>query len=264
MKPSITTYVWLMTVLLLPGATSAVGQDVVRKTDKTDKTVSVLERIVEVEDVLIDPTRRVRRDSVSVSDSLSRYNGLTDEDFQLVASELGVEIAAIKAVVSIEAGSRMRGFWAPAVPVVNFDSKMYARFKGKAGVPEKALNDTVPGGLTGYALREWTQLVNARKTDCRAANMGSFWGMFQIGGFNYRKCGCETVDEFVELMSYSELEQLELFAAFITNGGMLTDLRNKNWAGFSRKFNGPGYVRRNYHTRMAAAYKKYKAEENKN
>ena len=57
---------------------------------------------------------------------------------------------------------------------------------------------------------EWTQLVNARKTDADAADKGTFWGMFQIGGVNYGKCGCRSVEEFVERMSYSELEQLEL------------------------------------------------------
>lgn len=221
------------------------------------KEVSVLEKIIEP-----DESRRVRLDSIDEENDSSRYTGLTDEDFRLVAEELGVEIAVIKAVVAIEAGTQMKGFWAPGVPVINFDQKMYARFRSKAQSKEGSKGERVPQGLTGYALREWTQLINARKVNAEGANLGTFWGMFQIGGFNYRKCGCESVDEFVRLMSYSELNQLELFAAFITNGGMLADLRNKNWAGFSRKYNGPGYARRGYHTKMAAAYKKYKAAEN--
>jgi hypothetical protein len=91
--------------------------------------------------------------------------------------------------------------------------------------------------------------------------MGTFWGMFQIGGFNYKLCGCKSVDEMARLMSHSELEQLELFAAFITNAGMLPDLKAKNWAGFARKYNGASYARRGYHTKMAAAYRKFKAME---
>ena len=71
--------------------------------------------------------------------------------------------------------------------------------------------------------------------------------------------GCSDVDEFVEIMSESEFSQLELFAKFITNTGMLADLRNKNWAGFARKYNGASYARRGYHTRMAAAYRKFKS-----
>jgi hypothetical protein len=62
----------------------------------------------------------------------------------------------------------------------------------------------------------------------------------------------------VKLMSYSELEQLELFAVFIQNTGMVADLKAKNWAGFARKYNGASYARRGYHTKMAAAYNKFK------
>lgn len=207
-----------------------------------------------------DNFTKVRKDSVSPADVKSRYSGLTEEDFRLVSKELDVEVAAIKAVVQIEAGSQMRGFWAPGVPVVNFQRAMFGRYRSKVA-SKGAPGEKVPSGLTGFALRQWTQLVNARHQNVDAANLSAFWGMFQIGGFNYRKCGCETIAEFVSLMSYSELEQLELFAAFITNTGMVADLRSKNWAAFARKYNGSSYRRRGYHTRMAAAYNKYKNQQ---
>ncbi len=200
-------------------------------------------------------------DSVPEVDESTRYSKLSDEDFRIVAEELGVEVAAIKAVVSIEAGANMKGFWAPGVPVINFDRTMYNRFRSKAKDKSGAKGEKVPAGLTGYALREWTLLINARKVNAQGANMGTFWGMFQIGGFNYKLCGCESVDEMVRLMSYSELQQLELFATFITNTGMLADLKNKNWSGFARKYNGASYARRGYHTKMAKAYAKFKKQE---
>ncbi|HBN63869.1 MAG: N-acetylmuramidase family protein [Muribaculaceae bacterium] len=205
--------------------------------------------------------RQVRVDSVPEVDESTRYSKLSDEDFRIVAEELGVEVAAIKAVVSIEAGANMKGFWAPGVPVINFDRTMYNRFRSKAKDKSGAKGEKVPAGLTGYALREWTLLINARKVNAQGANMGTFWGMFQIGGFNYKLCGCESVDEMVRLMSYSELQQLELFATFITNTGMLADLKNKNWSGFARKYNGASYARRGYHTKMAKAYAKFKKQE---
>ena len=216
------------------------------------------------------PADTVAEDSVSVeklaeaipeADKESRYKTLSDEDFRIVAKQLGVEVAAIKAVVQIEAGKKMEGFYAPGVPVVNFDRSMYNVYAPKAPNKAGVKGAKVPAGLTGYALREWTQLTNARKVNGDGAYMGTFWGMFQIGGFNYKLCGCSSVDEFVKLMSESEFAQLELFARFIVNSGMLNDLKNKNWAGFSRKYNGASYARRGYHTRMAAAYKKFKAQE---
>lgn len=216
-------------------------------------------------DSVPEKTVKVRVDSVSpTTEDPNRYTHLTDEDFRKVAAELEVEVAAIKAVVSIEAGSAMKGFWAPGVPVINFDRTMYNKYARTAKSKAGNKNAKVPSGLKGYALQEWTQLVNARKVNEQGANLGTFWGMFQIGGFNYKVCGCESIQEFVDLMSYSELEQLELFASFIRNTGYVNDLRVKNWSAFARKYNGPSYARRGYHTKMANAYAKFKAEDAKN
>lgn len=196
-------------------------------------------------------------DSVGNNDE-ERYLHLTESDFKLVAEELNVEVAAIKAVVEIEAGKAMKGFWAPGIPVINFDRSMYNKYRHKVADRSGATGEKVPAGLSGYALKEWTELINARKNNAQGANMGTFWGMFQIGGFNYKLCGCESVDEFVKRMAYSELEQLQLFALFITNSGMVESLRKKDWATFARKYNGPSYAKRGYHTKMAKAYAKYK------
>lgn len=200
----------------------------------------------------------VHVDSIPKSDANTRYSRLTDTDFQIVAKELGVEVAVIKAVVQIEAGANMCGFWAPGIPVINFDRTMYTRFCQRVSDKSGAKGEKVPEGLSGYARQEWTQLINARRVNAQGANMGTFWGMFQIGGFNYKQCGCKSVDEMVRLMARSELDQLELFAAFITNTGMLDDLKAKNWAGFAKKYNGASYAKRRYHIRMAQAYARYK------
>lgn len=201
----------------------------------------------------------LKKDSLEAvkADSLTRYSSLTDADFQLVADELGIEVAAMKAVVSIEAGAGMKGFFKPGVPVINFDPSMYRTYAPRAKNKAGDKSAKVPEGLTGYALKEWTQLTRARHTNAQGADMGTFWGMFQIGGFNYKLCGCESVEEFVEKMSYSELEQLELFARFVENTGLTKYLRNKDWARFARAYNGASYARRGYHTKMAAAYRKF-------
>ena len=172
----------------------------------------------------------------------------------MVAKELGIEIAAIKAVVVIEAGSAMKGFYAPGIPVINYDPTMFKKYAHLASSKEGDKNAVIPDGLTGYALKEWTQLVNARKINAVGADMATFWGMFQIGGFNYKICGCSSVEEFVRRMSYSELEQLQMFAVFLVNTDMVKYLRRKDWSGFARRYNGPSYAKRRYHTKMANAY----------
>lgn len=205
---------------------------------------------------------RVRTDSLPAADSLTRYTTLTDEDFRRVANELQVEVPAIKAVVVIEAGAAMEGFWAPGVPVVNCDRSLWGKMAKKVVSKAKApAGASIPPGLKSpFARKAWRKLINARKICIEQADLCTFWGMFQIGGFNYRLCGCASIGEFVRLMSYSELEQLELFAALITNTGQVKHLRSKNWSAFARAYNGPGYARRGYHTRMANAYRRFRAE----
>lgn len=186
---------------------------------------------------------------------------LTEEDYVEVAQELGVGVAALKAVIEIEAGKTHQGFSAPGRPLVNFDMAMFRQFARRNGLNLAKYQKSHPTVFRSVAGGNQTavnrRLNAARSIDNQTAIEGTFWGMFQIGGFNWKKCGCKSIDEFVEMMSASERGQLELFARFITNTGLVKHLKNKNWAAFARGYNGPSYARRGYHTRLAAAYKRY-------
>lgn len=264
----LTIFTLLMTGGIFTSALSAYPrQEKDSKKDIVEDSLMVVIRsdslaVLEQEGRIIHNTHIISElDSIAENDEADRYSHLTDEDFRIVAEELGVEVAAIKAVVEIEAGKAMKGFWAPGVPVINFDRSMYAVYKNKVESTAGDKSAKVPSGLTGYAQKEWTELTNMRKVNAQGADMATFWGMFQIGGFNYKRCGCESLEEFVRRMSYSELEQLQLFAVFITETGMLKSLKEKDWSSFSRRYNGKSYARRGYHTRMAKAYEKFKKEE---
>ena len=185
---------------------------------------------------------------------------LTEEDFEEVAQRLGVEVAVIKAVVEIEAGHSHEGFASPGKPLINFDLTMFRRFATRRGVnlsKYSKSHSVVFTSSRGSQTRAYRRLDAAMSINPHAAIEGTFWGMFQIGGFNWKKCGAKNLDDFVERMSTSEREQLEMFAEFIVNSNLLKPLQDKNWTTFARGYNGPGYARRNYHTRMAKAYNRY-------
>lgn len=187
---------------------------------------------------------------------------LTEEDFKEVAARLGVDVAAIKAVVEIEAGPAHEGFAAPGKPLVNFDLAMFRRFATRRDVNLAKYSKShalVFASSRGSQERAHRRLEAAKSINHAAAIEGTFWGMFQIGGFNWKKCGAKSLDDFVERMSRSERDQLDMFADFISNAGLLTSLKNKDWARFARGYNGPGYAKRGYHTRMAKAYARYSA-----
>lgn len=194
---------------------------------------------------------------------------LTEEDYQAVAKELGVEVAAIKAVVEIEAGRAHEGFYAPGKPLINFDLSMFRQFARKNGVNVSKYQSSHSAVFNRPNIRrhgsqqaaQHHRLEQAKTIDEKTAIQGTFWGMFQLGGFNWKLCGASSPQEFVELMSRSERDQLELFAKFITNTGLVKYLRAKNWARFAKGYNGPSYAARGYHTKMANAYAKHRARQ---
>ena len=219
----------------------------------------------------IDPDSQVMvigADTVYVSliapDSL-RHGPLTERDYEEVAAQLGVDVAAMKAVVEIEAGREHKGFWKEGHPLINFDLAVYRKMAKRHGVNLTKYTASHPAIFNRPSIAKYgsqqaavqARLDQALSIDTVSAIEGTFWGMFQIGGFNWRQCGAESPQDFARLMSRSERDQLELFAEFVSRTGLLPHLKSKNWAAFARGYNGPSYARRRYHTRLAQAYKKY-------
>lgn len=193
---------------------------------------------------------------------------LTDDDFYDIADSLEVEPAVIRAVVEIETGNTNVGFHSDGRPLVNFDASLFRRNLQRKGInitrarsqhPE-AFNAPDVNRYGSYQAAQQARLDAAMAIDSVAAIDATFWGMFQIGGFNWRLCGASDRCNFVERVGRSEYDQLVMFANFIRNTGLLKHLKNKNWSAFARLYNGPGYASRNYHTRLAAAYRRHKSQ----
>lgn len=190
----------------------------------------------------IDPNREffvIGQDTVRLRfqqpDSVHR-GPLTEQDFIEVAQQLGVEVAAMKAVVEIEAGRTHQGFWSEGKPLINFDLSVYRKMAQRRGVnlsKYRKSHSTIfsPPNISRYGSQQAAQqarLDRAMSIDSVSAIEGTFWGMFQIGGFNWRQSGTSSPQEFFRLMSRSERDQLELFADFITRAGLLPALKSKN------------------------------------
>ena len=191
---------------------------------------------------------------------------LTDTDFEEVARELDIDPATIHAVVDIEAGRAHSGFNADSTVVINFDLSMFRSMAKRNKVNLSKYTKRYPEVFARPNIRKYgnqqraqhARLRQAMEIDSLTAIQGTFWGMFQIGGFNWKKCGAKSSADFVERMSRSERDQLEFFANFLRSTGLDRHLRSHNWAAFARGYNGPSYARRGYHTRLARAYAKYK------
>lgn len=208
-------------------------------------------------------------DSIFISSSLISLpdfsTSLSDRDMQMAADTLGVELAVIKAVIEVEAGQPHCGIIAPGIPLVVFQRSVFLKKAEKNNSDLKSAKELYPelfSSVTNRSisrhLRNHNLLKQAMNIDYVAAVESCFWGMFQIGGFNWKRCGASSPEEFAFRMSLSEKEQFRYFIKFIHRGDMLQSLKDKNWARFAAVYNGPGFRRRSYHIRLAEAYKKHK------
>lgn len=207
-----------------------------------------------------------RGDTIRYAIAADFHKGsLTEEDYREVARDLGVDVAAIKAVVDIEAGTAHQGFWTDGKPIINFDLSMFRQAARRHGINlakyshSHSIIFSRPNAARygGQQAAVQARLDAARSIHDTAGIEGTFWGMFQIGGFNWKICGCSSAQDFVRRMSRSERDQLDIFAAFMRSTGLLKHLQAKNWSAFARGYNGNSYAARGYHTRLAAAYHRH-------
>ncbi|MFB3132816.1 MAG: DUF4231 domain-containing protein [Rhodothermales bacterium] len=186
---------------------------------------------------------------------------LTEADFIEVADNLGIELAAMKAVAEVEAGGS--GFKGDK-PKILFEGHIFWRRLNAHGIDPAPLlsgNENVlhkKWSRKYYREDQYARLEKARQINEDAALESASWGMFQIMGFHWESLGYASAKAFVDLMYKSEGEHLKAFAKFMKVNKLVRYLKNLNWAKFARGYNGPGYAANKYDIKMAEAYKKHK------
>lgn len=194
---------------------------------------------------------------------------LTNEMIKDLANRLGLEPALLKAVQIVEAAGR-DGFLADGRPQILFEGHiMHKEFHKK--FPERDLGYLCKRYSTVFfpkwdkskylgGVHEYKRLELAKEIDEECALKSASWGMFQIMGFNHKICGCQDVYDFVHKVSESHEKQLELMYYFMHNSGCLKNLKEKDWAGFAKKYNGPGYAQNAYDQKLRNAYENFKGK----
>lgn len=185
---------------------------------------------------------------------------LTDDDYKQAADALGCEVTAIKAVVKIESDGT--GYLPDGSLKILFEAHIFHRFtKGRFDKSHPNLSSPKWNRkLYKGGVREWERMTEAMKLDKAAALMSASYGMFQIMGFNFALCGVTSVEEFIEVTGKSERGQLDTFVAFVKAQHLDDELQRKDWAGFARIYNGPGFKTNRYDEKMALAYAKEQKE----
>lgn len=193
-------------------------------------------------------------------------NTLKDENYIEAATVLDLEPAVVKAVIDVETGGR-GSFAAPGKPIILFEGHVFwQRLKLYGMTPmdymrgnEEILHQEWTRRYYRGGLKEYDRLERAVKIHRTAALESTSWGLFQIMGFNYGKCGCGDVLEFVDRMSESAKEQLLLWVRFMQQEGLDECLRRHKWALFALRYNGRGYKANRYDKLIEKAYIRYKS-----
>lgn len=183
---------------------------------------------------------------------------ITRQDQIDAAKRLQVDVAVIKAVTAVEA--RGSGFIRNTdFPCILFEGHWFHKFtRGIHANHHPHLS--YPTWTKRYykgGRGEYDRLVEAIgiSDEPDAALKSTSWGLFQIMGFNYELAGYDDVRGYVNAIAASEGAQLAAFVSFVqAQPAMVDHLREKRWADFARRYNGPGYQQNQYDIKLAAEF----------
>lgn len=210
---------------------------------------------------------------------------IVEEDYVAAAARLNCEVAAIKAVFTVEsAGS---GYNPDGSVKCLYERHIARREVMARKLPydkiAKLLGDVLisrwtggyKGGIAEYwrigqAVRGIAQAINAPDpaslefppdSDALEVSLRSAsWGRPQILGKNCELAGYNTAVEMVEAFHKSEKAHLDAFVAFVENTGLDKFLRAQDWLSFAKGYNGKSCCdkggKKDYSALIAAEYRR--------
>lgn len=189
-----------------------------------------------------------------------RAQRLNDIDVPRVGRLIGAGEDEIRAVIEVETSAG--GFDSQGRPKMLFEPHVFWRELGEGPKRTTAVSTGLAypkWGTAPYPADSYPRLALAIKIDANAALRSASWGLGQIMGFNHRAAGFASAGDMVEALCHSEAAGLEAMIRFIESEGLDDELRRHDWSAFARGYNGAGYATHGYHTKLAAAFKRWQA-----
>ncbi|MCO5065070.1 MAG: N-acetylmuramidase domain-containing protein [Rhizobiaceae bacterium] len=191
------------------------------------------------------------------------FSESTKNEIAAAARAEGLEPAALLAVSDVESGgqpfARVEG---RDEPLIRFEGHYFNRLlpKDKRTIAMNAgLASSRVGGVANPRTQEgrWKLLNRAAMIDRQAAMQSTSWGLGQVMGVHWEWLGYGSVDALVSEARSGAAGQARLMLRFIVANGLREVLKDHDWEAFAHRYNGPAYRRNGYHTKMAAAYRRY-------
>lgn len=184
---------------------------------------------------------------------------ISDTDLPKLGHMIGVGEDEIHAILDVEsAGSgfdgqgRLKALYEPHLA--------FAYSSGQ--VRERLINEGLAyprWGQQPYPRESYTRIDAASAIDETIAAKSTSWGLGQILGSNHKVAGFDTPQAMVAAFADSEYEQLHGVINFLIANHLDSAIRKHDWAALARGYNGTGYAKNHYDTRLAQAFHKWQA-----
>ena len=187
----------------------------------------------------------------------------TRTEINKIAERLRLDPAVLMAVAEVESGGKsFARINDRREPLIRFEGHYFYRMtagKSRQAAQSAGLAHPRAGAVKNPRSQKlrWAMLHKAIGIDRPAALSSVSWGMGQVMGSHWNWLGYGSVEALVAEARRGAAGQVALMARFIDKAGLVKKLRKRDWAGFSRQYNGPGYRKNRYDTKLARAYARY-------
>ncbi len=193
------------------------------------------------------------------------FTAETVDEIVTQSEQAGVDPAALLALVEIESGGKVsvRIDGVPR-PLIRFEGHYFdRRLSGtkRARARSEGLASPKAGAVKnprGQAAR-WAMYRRAAEIDPKAAIESVSWGIGQVMGAHWAWLGHASADALFDEANGGLEGQLRLMLRFVEKSGIMPHLKARRWRDVARIYNGPAYARHAYHTKLAAAEKRWRA-----
>ncbi|HTP10682.1 MAG TPA: N-acetylmuramidase domain-containing protein, partial [Anaerolineae bacterium] len=215
--------------------------------------------LAELQAMSLVPTRKLNAPSGAGQAALNaariwnKYGGMLEP----LSARIGIDKGVAVAVIAVESGGS--GMGPDGRMIIRFENHLFWTYWGKANpttynqyfVFDQTASwkghqyRTQPNGpwldVHQNQASEWATFTFASALDAGAAKKSISMGLVQIMGFNNRAIGYASPDAMFAAFAADEKFQLLGFFNFVKNDQRQIDaLRNRDYVGFARIYNGPG------------------------
>lgn len=182
---------------------------------------------------------------------------IQDIDLPRIGYHVGVGEDELHAFMDVEAAGS--GFDSAGRPKMLFEPhKFYAALRGDQRAEAVKQGLAYPKwGEKKYPSDSYPRLIKAMEINETAALQSASWGLTQILGVYATDLGFASVQAMVKAFMDSEAEHLEATVTLLKKWGVDDDLRAHRWATVARTWNGAGYAKNKYDTKLAASFAKW-------